>query len=176
MKVVTMVGCSVTSAFSLFSSSLVRRWLLVGLLASLSSQTTWADVPSLSTPLWQNAPEQTPLPRKPWIMHDRAIALSLPSLQTLKDAAARPHPPLFIELFNGLRYELVIDSTISRSNDSAVVRGTLKQSDHGDFIFHINGTVMAATIHVGHRLFKVEHLANGRHRLLELNPAKLPPD
>lgn len=171
-----MVGCSVTSAFPSFSDSLVRHWLLAGLIACLASQTAWADAPRLPATLWQNAPEQTPLPRKPWILHDRAIALNLPSLQTLKDAAARPHPPLFIELFNGLRYELAIDSTISRSNDSAVVRGLLKQSDHGDFIFYINGTVMAATIHVGHRLFKVEHVANGRHRLLELNPAKLPPD
>ena len=34
---------------------------------------------------------------------------------------------------------------------------------HGDFIFHINGTVMAATIHVGHRLFKdgVQDLGKG---------------
>lgn len=171
-----MVGCVVTRAFPLFSGSLVRRWLLAGLIACLSSQTAWADVPRLPATLWQNAPEQAPLPRKPWIIHDRAIALNLPSLLTLKDAAARPHTPLFIELFNGLRYELAIDSTISRSNDSAVVRGLLKHSDHGDFIFYINGTVMAATIHVGHRLFKVEHVANGRHRLLELNPAKLPPD
>ncbi len=171
-----MVGCSVTSTFPPFSSSLVRRWLLAGLIACLSSQTAWAEAPRPPATLWQNAPEQVPLPRKPWILHDRAIALNLPSLQTLKDAAARPHPPLFIDLFNGLRYELIIDSTISRSNDSAVVRGLLKQSPQGDFTFYINGTVMAATIHVGKRLFKVEHISNGHHRLLELNPAKLPPD
>ncbi|MCG3778885.1 MAG: hypothetical protein JW388_1613 [Nitrospira sp.] len=171
-----MVGCPVGSTFSLFSGSLVQRFLLAGLIACLSSQPAWADAPRLPVTLWQDAPEQTPRPRKPWIIHDRAIALNLPSLLTLKDAAARPHTPLFIELFNGLRYELVIDSTISRSNDSAVVRGLLKHSPHGDFIFHINGTVMAATIHISNRLFKVEHVANGHHRLLELNPAKLPPD
>ena len=171
-----MAGYSVTSVFSSFSGSPVRLLLLAGLIACLSSQPAWAEAPHHPVTLWQNAPELTPLPRKPWILHDRAIALNLPSLQTLKDAAARPHPPLFIDLFNGLRYELIIDSTISRSNDSAVVRGLLKQSPQGDFTFYINGTVMAATIHVGKRLFKVEHISNGRHRLLELNPAKLPPD
>jgi hypothetical protein len=94
----------------------------------------------------------------------------------LKDAAARPHPPVSIELFDGARYELDITSTISRINDSAVIRGLLTNTFHGDFIFYINGSVMAATIHVGDRLFKVEHVSNGHHRLLELNPEKLPPD
>ena len=163
-------------SFHRLTHARLRCLLLAGLLVSVCSFPVWADAPHLPSSLWQNAPEQAPVPRKPWIIHDRAIALNLPSLLTLKDAAARPHPPLFIELFNGLRYELAIDSTISRSNDSAVVRGLLKHSAHGDFIFYINGTVMAATIHVGNRLFKVEHVANGRHRLLELNPAKLPPD
>jgi hypothetical protein len=98
------------------------------------------------------------------------------SLQTLKDAAARPHPPVFIELFDSARYELDITSTISRINDSAVIRGLLKHSPHGDFIFYINGSVMAGTIHAGDRLFKIEHVSNGHHRLLELDPARLPPD
>jgi hypothetical protein len=101
--------------------------------------------------------------------------LSPQSLQSLRDAAARPHPPISIELFDGIRHELDIVSTISRMNDSAVIRGLLKNTSHGDFIFVINGTVMAGTIHVGDRLFKVEHVSNGHHRLLELNPAKLPP-
>jgi hypothetical protein len=97
-------------------------------------------------------------------------------LQTLKDAAARPHPPVFIELFDGARYELDITSTISRINDSAVIRGILMHSPHGDFIFYINGSVMSGTIHIGDRLFKIEHVSNGHHRLLELDPARLPPD
>jgi hypothetical protein len=97
------------------------------------------------------------------------------SLLTLKDAAARPHPPVFIELFDGNRYELDITSTISRINDSAVIRGLLKHTPHGDFTFFINGSVMAATIHVGDRLFTIEHVSNGHHRLLELNPATVPP-
>ena len=110
------------------------------------------------------------------VLRDRAIALSPQSLQTLKDAAARPHPPVFIELFDGTRHELDITSTISRINDSAAIRGLLKNTPHGDFTFFLNGSVMAGTIHVGDRLFKIEHVSNGHHRLLELNPEKLPPD
>ena len=153
-----------------------RLLLLAGLLACLFSHTVQADEPPLPSTVWQSAPDLAPTPRKPWVLRDRAIALSPQSLQTLKDAAARPHPPVSIELFDGIRYELDITSTVSRIDDSAVIRGLLKNSPHGDFTFFINGSVMAGTIHVGDRLFKVEHVSNGYHRLLELDPAKLPPD
>ncbi|MDE3048952.1 MAG: hypothetical protein KGJ48_03535 [Nitrospirota bacterium] len=153
-----------------------RLLLLAGLLACFLSHTVRADEPPPPSTVWQSAPDLAPTPQKPWVLRDRAIALSPQSLQTLKDAAARPHPPVSIELFDGIRYELDITSTVSRINDSAVIRGLLKNSPHGDFTFFINGSVMAGTIHVGDRLFKVEHVSNGYHRLLELDPAKLPPD
>ena len=128
--------------------------LLAGLFAGLSSQIVWADEPPLPSSVWQTVPDQTPATRKPWVLRDRAIALNPESLQTLKDAAARPHPPVSIELFDGTRYELDITSTISRSNDSAVIRGLLKLTTHGDFTFYITGSVMAGTIHVGGTLDK----------------------
>ena len=156
--------------------SMRRGLLLAGLLVCLFSHAVWAGEPPLISSVWQNAPDQSSIPRKPWVLRDRAIALSPQSLQSLRDAAARPHPPISIELFDGIRHELDIVSTISRMNDSAVIRGLLKNTSHGDFIFVINGSVMAGTIHVGDRLFKVEHVSNGHHRLLELNPAKLPPE
>ena len=153
-----------------------RRLLLIGLLSCVCAFPVWADEPSLPSSVWQSVPDQAPAPRKPWVLRDRAIAFDPQLLSILKDAAARPHPPVSIELFDGTRYELDITSTISRINDSAVIRGLLKNTPHGDFTFSINGSVMAGTIHVGDRLFTIEHVSNGHHRLLELNPAKLPPD
>ena len=153
-----------------------RRLLLVGLLSCVFSFPVWADEPPLPASVWQSVPDHAPAPRKPWVLRDRAIALNPQSLQTLKDAAARPHPPIFIELFGGARYELDIMSTISRINDSAVIRGLLKNASHGDFAFFVSGSVMTGSIHVGDRLFTIEHVSNGHHRLLELNPATLPPE
>ena len=135
-----------------------RRLLLVGLLSCVFSFPVWADEPPLPLSVWQSVPDQAPVPRKPWVLRDRAIALSPQLLQTLKDAAARPHPPVSIELFDDTRYELDITSTLSRSNDSAVVRGLLKNTPHGDFTFFINGSVMAATIHVGDRQIGRAHV------------------
>jgi hypothetical protein len=150
--------------------------LLAGLLGWAFAFSLWADETPLPSMVWHSVPDDAPAPRKPWVIRDRAIAVNPQSLQTLKDAAARPHPPAFIELFDGARYELDIASTISRINDSAVIRGLLKDSPQGDFTFYISGSVMAGTIHVGDRLFKIEHVSNGHHHLLEVNQAKLPPD
>ncbi len=106
---------------------MLRFLLLTWLLADLSSQTVWADEPPLPLTVWQSAPDQAPVPRKPWVLRERAIALNPQSMQTLKDAAARPHPPVSVELFDGARYELDIVSTVSRINDSAVIRGAAQE-------------------------------------------------
>ena len=114
---------------------LFRRLLLVGLLGCVFPFPLWAETPPLPSSVWQSAPDQTPAPRMPWVLRDRAIALSPQSLQTLKDAAARPHPPISIELFDDTRYELDITSTISRSNDSAVYAGSSSTPLTGTLLF-----------------------------------------
>jgi len=159
--------------------SMLRLLVFVGLLACLLSHPVWANEPPPTSSVWQSIPSMpdgAPVLRKPWVLRDRAIALNPRSLQTLKDAAARPHPPIAIELFDNARYELDIISTISRSNDSTIIRGLLKHAPHGDFIFFISGSVMAGTVNVGDRLFKIEHVSNGHHRLMEVNPAAVPPN
>ena len=141
---------------------------------------TWADERPAPKSLWQAVltPPTTdqPTPRRPWVLRDLEIALDLPLLQILKDAGARPHPRITIELFDGTSQELDISSTISRSNDTAVIRGTFKPPSKGDFTFVVNGSLLVGTMQVGDRLYKTEHITNGRLRLLEIDPDKLPPD
>jgi hypothetical protein len=110
------------------------------------------------------------------VLRDREIALDLPLFQVLKDAGARPHPRITIELFDGVNPELDISSTISRSNDTAVIRGTFKPPSQGDFTFVASGSLLVGTIQLGNGLYKTEHTANGRLWLLEIDPEKLPPD
>jgi len=141
----------------------------------------WADERQTPKSLWQTvltppAADQQLTPRRPWVLRDREIALDLPLLQVLKDAGARPHPRITIELFDGANHELDITSTISRSNDSAIIRGTFKPPSRGDFTFVVNGSLLVGTIQLGDRLYKTEHIANGRLRLLEIDPEKMPPD
>jgi len=131
--------------------------------------------------LWQTVvtpptSDQPPTPRRPWVIRDREITLNLPLLQVLKDAGARPHPRISVELFDGANHELDITSTISRSNDTAVIRGTFKPPSRGEFTFVVNASLLVATMQVGDRLFKTEHIANGRLRLLEIDPETMPPE
>ena len=151
------------------------------LLGGIFGQTTLAEEPPTVRLLWQTAPPSTAIDRpatsrKLWILRDREIALDLASLKILKDAGARPHPRIVMELFDGDRHELDITSTVSRHNDSAIVRGTFKPPSKGDFTFAINGNVLVGTMNLSDRLYKTEHIANGRLRLLEIDPEKFPPD
>jgi hypothetical protein len=162
----------------------VRRFsyvLLAAVLGGVFGQVAWADDRPTPKRLWQTVlipptADQPPMPRRPWVLHDREIALDLPLLQVLKDAGARPHPRITIELFDRANYELDIMSTVSRSDDTAIIRGTFKPPSRGDFTFVASGSLLVGTIQLGDRLYKTEHIANGRLRLLEIDPEKMPPD
>ena len=158
-----------------------QHLLLAGLLSCLCSFSAWADERPAPKSLWQTvltppAAIQPATPRRPWVLRDREIALDLPLLQVLKDAGARPHPRITVELFEETNHELDITSTISRSNDTAVIRGIFKSPSRGDFTFVASGNLLVGTMQLGDRLYKTEHIANGRLRLLEIDPEKLPPD
>jgi len=158
-----------------------RRLLLVGLLSCLFPFPVWADERPTPKSLWQTvltppAADQPATLRRPWVLRDREIALDLSLLQVLKDAGARPHPRITVELFDGANHELDITSTISRSNDSATIRGTFKPPSRGDFTFVVSANLLVGTMQLGDRLYKTEHIANGRLRLLEIDPEQLPPD
>ena len=163
---------------------MVRRFsyvLLAAVLGGVFGQVAWADERPTPKRLWQTVlipptADQPPMPRRPWVLHDREIALDLPLLQVLKDAGARPHPRITIELFDRANHELDIMSTVSRSDDTAIIRGTFKPPSRGDFTFVASGSLLVGTIQLGDRLYKTEHIANGRLRLLEIDPEKMPPD
>lgn len=153
--------------------------LLLSIVSPVQHVALAAD-PSEPMNLWQAgpapAPDQPAAQRKPWILREREITLDLQLLQVLKDAAARPHPRVVVELFDGTRHELDITSTVSRINDTSVIRGTFKPPSRGDFTFVASGNLLVGSMQLGDRVYKTEHIANGRLKLLEVDPAKLPPD
>ena len=155
--------------------------LLAVMLGVIAGQVAWADEPPAPRSLWHSvlippSAGQPEMPRKPWMLREREISLDLPLLQILKDAGARPLPRITIELFDKANPELDVTSTVSRINDTAVIRGTFKPPVQGDFTFVITGTVLIGTIQIGDRIYKTDHIANGRLRLVELDPDKMPRD
>lgn len=171
-------------AFLQGDDSVIRPFshiLLAGLLGMTFGQIAWADGRPAPKSLWQTvlAPpttDQPPTPKRPWVLRGREISLDLPLLQVLKDAGDRPHPRVTVELFNGVNPELDIISTVSRINDTAIIRGIFKSPSRGDFTFVASGNLLVGTMHIGNRIYKTEHIANGRLRLLEIDPDKMPPD
>ena len=155
--------------------------LLTVVLGVMVGQMAWADEPPAPQGLWHAVPTpppttQPPTPRKPWMLREREITLDLPLLRILKDAGARPLPRITVELFDNINPELDVSSTVSRINDTAVLRGTFKPPVEGDFTFVITGNLLIGTIQIGDRIYKTDHIANGRLRLVELDPDKMPRD
>lgn len=162
----------------------VQRFKLLSLtllLGSLFGQIAWASELPEPKSLWHTAPNpppiaQPPIPKKPWMLRDREIELNLALLHILKDAGARPLPRMTIDLFDNITPELDVSSTVSRINDTAVIRGTFKPPVQGDFTFVITGNLLVGTIQIGPRIYKTDHIGNGRLRLVELDSDKMPRD
>lgn len=161
----------------LAATTLVSLWLA----SQPSAATAGDDVEPAS--LWRAAPAQAtsdPAPalsqRRPWVLRERDIVVDLQLLQILKNAAARPHPRVTVEFFDGTPHELDVTSTVSRFNDTAVIRGSFKSPTRGDFTLTASGNLLIGSLQVGERLYKTEHTGNGRVKLLEVDPRKMPPD
>lgn len=156
----------------------LRYLLLAVVLGGLFVQIAWADERPAPKSLWQTVTALPPTgqPRKPWVLREREIVLDLPLLQVLKDAGARPLPRITIELFDQTSLELDVTSTVSRINNTSVIRGTFKLPSQGDFTFVVTGNLLIGTIQMGDRLYKTEHIVNGRQWLLEVDPDNMPPD
>jgi hypothetical protein len=128
--------------------------------------------------LWYSAPttDQSSAQRRPWVIREREIILDVQLLQILKDATARPHPRMTVDFFDANRHELDITSTVSRFNDTAVLRGSFKSPSRGDFTLVATRNLLVGSLQVGDRFYKTEHVGNGRLKLLEVDPRKMPPE
>src|SRR6478735_6916095 len=104
--------------------------------------------------LWYSAPttDQFSAQRRPWVIRERDIILDVQLLQILKDATARPHPRMTVEFFDANRHELDITSTVSRFNDTAVLRGSFKPPSRGDFTLVATENLLGGGRKVGARL------------------------
>lgn len=158
-----------------------RHILLAAVLSGLFIQIAWAGEHQAPKSLWQTVMALPPtgwpsVPRKSWVLREREIVLDLPLLLVLKDAGARPLPRITVELFDKPDPELDVLSTVSRINDTAVIRGTFKLPSVGDFTFVVTGNLLTGTIQMGNRSYKIEHTANGRLQLIEVDPGNMQPD
>lgn len=159
---------------------LVRQVLMIAVcLLPILVDSSFGGEPPSAPLLWRTAPPVSPSdqplpPKKPAILREREIVFDELLVKTLKDAAARPLQPIAVELFDAGRYELDVVSTLARINDTSFIRGQLKPPDSGEFSLVLNGATVTGTLQLGRRVFKIEPLGNGRHRLTEIDPEQEP--
>ncbi|MEY4527942.1 MAG: hypothetical protein RL768_1661 [Nitrospirota bacterium] len=171
---------SACSSMRLAHTHAIRHALLLtACLVLLAGNGSFGAEPSSAPLLWRMVPTVTPsdqasLQKKAAILRERDIAFDELLVKTLKDAAARPLPPIAVELFDAGRYELDVISTLARNNDTSFVRGQLKPQDSGEFSLVLNSATVTGTVQLGRRVFKIEPLGNGRHRLIEIDPKQSP--
>ncbi len=175
--VLMLAGISSTLSTShVVQTRVVRHALLLtACLFLLLGNGSFGAEPSLAPLLWRTVPAVNPSdqplpPKKPSILREREIVFDELLVKTLKDAAARPLQPIAVELFDAGRYELDVVSTLARINDTSFIRGQLKPPDSGEFSLVLNGATVTGTVQLGRRVFKIESLGNGRHRLIEIDP------
>ncbi len=176
-----MVAMSANMGSTLSTSSngwtgLVRRTLcMTACSLLLLGSASFGAEPSLTPLLWRAVPTVSPSdqplpPKQPTVLREREIVFDEPLVKMLKDAAARPLPQIAVELFDAGRYELEVISTLARINDTSFIRGQLKPQDSSEFSLVLNGATVTGTLQLDRRVFKIEPLGNGRHRLIEIDP------
>ncbi len=153
--------------------------LLTACLVLLPGNGSFGAEPSPAPLLWRTVPTVSPADQpsplnKSATLRERNIAFDELLVKTLKDAAARPLPPIAVELFDAGQYELDVLSTLARNNDTSFIRGQLKPPDSGEFSLVLNGSAVTGSFHLKQRVFKIELLGNGRHRLIEIDPEQEP--
>ena len=91
------------------------------------------------------------------MLHDREIALDLPLLHVLKDAGLAAPSSKCHSAASSMTtdHELDVMSTVSRSNDTAIIRGTFKPPSRGEFTFIASGNLLIGTIQMGDRLIRL---------------------
>ena len=175
-----MIASSTLPAPRMILKHLLHQVLMLAVfLLPILVDSSFGGEPPSAPLLWRTAPpvnpSDQPLPqKKPTILREREIVFDELLVKVLKDAAARPHPPVAVELFDAGRYELDIVSTLARSNDTSFVRGQFKPPGQGDFSLVINGASVTGTFQSSQRVFKIESLGNGRHRVIEIDPEQEP--
>ena len=147
-------------------------------MSGLPAQAAEENAPAL---LWRTGSsdpmQDQPLPtKKAWMIREREIVFDPQLLAVLKNASARPHPPILIDLFQDRPYELEVTSTVTRLSDVSTIKGTVKNTAKAAWSMVVTGNLVIGTFQIADRLYKIEHVQNGRHRLAEIDPKKMPPD
>lgn len=147
-------------------------WLAPALLAG------WVSC-ALATPLWFPAgppTEPDAQRRPPWLLREQSIRFNQTALEALRDVRHPIEPQWEIALPDGTTHALTVRARTAGPLDSTVVTAAIADVPESEVTLVIKGQVVAGTLHIGRRLFKIQYSGDREHRLAEVDADQLPPD
>jgi hypothetical protein len=114
--------------------------------------------------------------KEPWVISEQVIQISPTILSILSDPARSIPVRFVIDLSARPELEVEITSRNKGALNSTIVQGRVDGTPPGDLLLAVKGDTVAGTVRIGTQLWKIERLGDGRHRLIEINPEKFPPD
>lgn len=140
-----------------------------------------ASSPPPEMRLWEpagesRAPDQTNAAKQPWLIREQPIRFSPATLKSLRTITTPLPPRILLELSDGTNYEILIESRAPGPLATIVLRGRLRTAGQSDFTLVVKEAVVAGTIHVEKRIFRIQSTGHAEHLLVEIDPEKLPPD
>ena len=151
------------------------RLCIIALVVNLAGWAIAAQ-PSDTPRLWQSlSASTTPSGGKVWIIREQAISFPEPVLSMLTDPSQALPLTFAVDLDGVIR---TVDMTKRSTSElsSTIVQGRLQGAQTGEIFLAIHGEAVAGTVSLGQRRWKIEYTGRARHRLIEFDPEKLPPD
>ncbi len=153
------------------------------IVSALSSFTAWgmAPHPPAGAPLWEPLsgpiePDNSQRAREPWVLREQAVRFVPTVLSALRDPTSALPEQVAIRLPDRPELDLVITSRTSGTLGSTIVQGRSNHEPAAELILSIKGEAVVGTVRVGKQAWRIEHQGDGRHRVIELDLERLPPD
>jgi len=121
-------------------------------------------------------PDVQPARDKPWVLREQTIVPRDATLALLQNIKEPLPPPLILDLLDGTSPTLTVRARAVGGTGSVVVTGWLNGEPANEASLSIKQRILVGTLRVGTRLWVVKSSDGNTHRLMEIDPEKLPKD
>lgn len=114
--------------------------------------------------------------KEPWIVREQDIGFSSTVLSVLRNSNEPLPDRLLINLGDEQNVKVHFTHRTSSRTGSTVFQGTIETSPPGDILLSVQGEAVAGIVRKGDATWRITYRGSGRHRLMQIDVEKLPPD
>ncbi|WP_173046877.1 hypothetical protein [Nitrospira sp. KM1] len=109
-------------------------------------------------------------------MREQDIGFSSTVLSVLRNSNEPLPDRLLINLGDEQNVKVHFTHRTSSRTGSTVFQGTIETSPPGDILLSVQGEAVAGIVRKGDATWRITYRGSGRHRLMQIDVEKLPPD